>query len=273
MNIKRLFKVGVPVAGLALLREGFSHRLSMSYYRLQHPKVTESVRFVVLTDLHNHYFGEQQKDLLKRVEAEAPDYILLVGDIFDSRWSAQAAQTLILALVERYPVYYVTGNHEFEYPSIQRLKNWLTRHQVTVLAGDTVKIQHGTMDFTISGVDDPNRGRRRIFKQQLKRIDRQLPSDTYNILLSHQPQRIKEYTQYPLDLIVSGHAHGGQIRIPWANQGLYAPQQGFRPLYTQGLHQLPNHAYLIISRGLAYATTRIPRLFNRPEVVVIDLLK
>ena len=248
-----------------------STKLSKNFYRLTDQKITQDARFLLLTDLHSQEFAEDQQELIQEIETLKPDFVLLGGDIFDHRGNIQATITLLDYLGSNYRTYFVTGNHEFAFKSVDAIKKLVKNFNIKVLDGVQCQLTKGDMTFTLSGVDDASR--KRDFKRQLRRVGRSLNTKHYNILLTHQPQKIKEYSQYPFDLILAGHAHGGQIRIPWLNFALYAPQQGFNPTYTDGLHILPNQSILGISRGLAYATTRIPRVLNRPNIVVVDLAK
>ena len=141
---------------------------------------------------------------------------------------------------------------------------------ITVLEGDceTIEINGKTID--VCGVDDPTRLTNSQFKEQLNKAYAKTSEDHYKILLTHRPEQTDFYALYDYDLILSGHAHAGQIRIPFINIGLYAPNQGLFSKYVSGIYTLSNGSRLIVSRGLARESTPAPRFFNHPEIVVID---
>jgi predicted MPP superfamily phosphohydrolase len=138
------------------------------------------------------------------------------------------------------------------------------------LEGDRRVVEVRGQRINICGIDDPSIGRFN-FDRQLENAFDSVDSNLYTILLSHRPERFQQLSEYECDLILSGHAHGGQWRIPFILDGLIAPNQGIFPKYTSGTHTL-NDTKMIVSRGLARESTRIPRVFNPPELVVIDIV-
>ena len=230
-------------------------------------KVSKIVRFAVVTDLLSTWYGEAQSRLIDAITREAPDAVLLAGDIVDDERPRDAAKAFLQAVTQKYPTYYVLGNHEFRIPASEKVKDWARELGVTVLdgTGETVTLNDQTV--RICGVDDPACGTL-SWQSQFDTVCR-MAQDTYTILLSHRPERTNEYTNSPFDLVVSGHAHGGQVRIPLLLPGgLIAPGQGLFPAYTSGLHELEGTT-LLVSRGLC--RNGIPRVFNRPELVIIDV--
>ena len=232
-------------------------------------KVSKIVRFAVVTDLHSTWYGEAQSGLIDAITREDPDAVLLAGDIVDDERPRDAAKAFLQAVTQKYPTYYVLGNHEFRIPASEKVKDWARELGVTVLdgTGETVTLNDQTV--RICGVDDPACGTL-SWQSQFDTVCRMAQdTDTYTILLSHRPERTNEYTNSPFDLVVSGHAHGGQVRIPLLLPGgLIAPGQGLFPAYTSGLHELEGTT-LLVSRGLC--RNGIPRVFNRPELVIIDV--
>ena len=256
------------VAAAVLLVVACDSRLVLRTYTVETEKLSGPVRLVVLTDLHSCRYGEDQQDLLGLVAglSPQPDAVLLAGDIVDDELPEENAWTTIAGLAEAYPCFYVTGNHEWRGGEAERICVAMEDYGVTVLRGETVDLAAASQTIRICGIDDPDAGA----EEQLAQVGTRVEEETFSVLLAHRPERIEEYLRYPFDLIVSGHAHGGQWRIPGLLNGLFAPNQGLFPQYAGGQYSFEN-ATLIVSRGLARESTRIPRIFNRPEVVVVDL--
>lgn len=271
MKRSTISKLILPAIGLGLMHKAFSTKLQITRYTINGSKIKDNLRIVYISDLHNNLFGEGQKDLIEVIDSQRPDVVLLGGDIFDTRGSFRSSVDLLRWLGENYETYYVTGNHEYNLPSMKDIQELLMLLNIHYLAGDSVIFSHGKMDIHIHGVEDYRK--RRSYNRQLKQVGRRLDPRQYNILLSHRPERVEDYARYPFDLILTGHAHGGQIRLPGIVEGVYAPHQGFQPEYTFGEYELDNGATMIVSRGLGYQHYRAPRVFNQPEVVVIDLEK
>jgi len=231
---------------------------------------TESVRCVLITDLHSCYYGKNQKNLIKRIDREEPDIIFLSGDIFDDKIDDDNALILLEDISTKYPCFYVSGNHEYWSERCDEMKDKVRELGISVLEGDceTVTINGKTID--VCGVDDPTRLYEREFVKQLDDAYSKTSQDHYKILLSHRPERTDLYSKYGFDLILSGHAHAGQILIPFVKKGVYAPNQGLFAEYVSGRYILENNSTLIVSRGLARESTPAPRFFNHPEIVVID---
>ena len=244
-------------------------RLKIQTYALKSEKLAGHIRVVLLTDLHSCVYGEGQRELLDAVEAQHPDVVLLGGDIVDDELAPEPALTAVKALAAAYPVYYVTGNHECWSGAAEAIRAELASYGVTVLTGacDTVLFQGQPVN--LCGVDDPAVGEE-AWKVQLERCAHQADPAYFTLLLTHRPERVAAYRAYPFDLILAGHAHGGQWRAPGLLNGLLAPDQGLFPAYAGGEYAV-GEGTMIVSRGLARESTRVPRLFNPPELVVIDL--
>ena len=256
-------------AALVLGASAFWQGLQVTRDCVYSDKVSRIVRFAVVTDLHSTWYGEAQSGLIDAITREDPDAVLLAGDIVDDERPRDAAKAFLQAVTQKYPTYCVLGNHEFRIPAPEEVKDWARDLGVTVLdgTGETVTLNDETV--RICGVDDPACGTL-SWQSQFDTVCRMAQdTDTYTILLSHRPERTNEYTNSPFDLVVSGHAHGGQVRIPLLLPGgLIAPGQGLFPAYTSGLHELEGTT-LLVSRGLC--RNGIPRVFNRPELVIIDV--
>ena len=229
-----------------------------------------AVRCVLVTDLHSCYYGKNQKNLIERIDKENPDIIFLGGDIFDDQIDDDNAVIFLEEISKKYKCFYVSGNHEYWSERCDEMKDKVRSLGITVLEGDceTIEINGKTID--VCGVDDPTRLTNSQFKEQLNKAYAKTSEDHYKILLTHRPEQTDFYALYDYDLILSGHAHAGQIRIPFINIGLYAPNQGLFSKYVSGIYTLSNGSRLIVSRGLARESTPAPRFFNHPEIVVID---
>ena len=254
---------GLPAALLVLLLLlALDDRLTVRRYRIETEKVTEPIRVLVVSDLHSCAYGEDQRELLDAVAAEGPDLVLLPGDIVDDVLPEDNAWTV---LAESWPCCYVTGNHEWWSGEAERICREIEALGIHVLRGESVEITVKGQNLTVFGIDDPDSG-----EDQLSRFSETV-GEGYAILLAHRPERIETYRRYPFDLIVSGHAHGGQWRLPGLINGLYAPNQGLFPAYAGGRYDFGTQVFLV-SRGLARESTRIPRLFNPPELVAADIV-
>ena len=229
-----------------------------------------AVRCVLVTDLHSCYYGKNQKNLIERIDKENPDIIFLGGDIFDDKIDDDNAVIFLEEISKEYICFYVSGNHEYWSERCDEMKDKVRSLGITVLEGDceTIEINGKTID--VCGVDDPTRLTNSQFKEQLNKAYAKTSEDHYKILLTHRPEQTDFYALYDYDLILSGHAHAGQIRIPFINIGIYAPNQGLFSKYVSGIYTLENGSRLIVSRGLARESTPAPRFFNHPEIVVID---
>jgi len=263
---KRILLTAAGAAALVLAVCALDVRLAVRRYSLVSKKIVTPVRLAVLTDLHSCSYGEGQERLLSAVAAEEPDTVLLVGDIVDDKMDEKNAWITLEALADAYPCYYVTGNHEW-WTDAERICREITALGITVLRGDSAELTVGESSICLCGLDDPDAG---MWEEQWAGVEASIKDENFAVLLTHRPERIEEYEILGADLVVSGHAHGGQWRIPGALNGLLAPNQGLFPDYAGGMYALEG-SELIVSRGLARESTLVPRIFNRPEVVIVDI--
>ncbi|MCR4689930.1 MAG: metallophosphoesterase [Lachnospiraceae bacterium] len=231
----------------------------------------DNVRIALITDLHSCYYGKNQQWLINRVMKEQPDLVILSGDIYDNRLPDKNAQITIKRLAERFPTYYVTGNHEFWSGRAEQMKENAAELGAQVLAGDCTMLSVGSRKLDICGVDDPTDMASSEWQQQIRQAYEQTKEGHLRILVSHRPEKVFVYQQYDFDLVLAGHAHAGQFRIPFLNKGLFAPDQGFMAEYVNGVYPLQGESTMVVSRGLARETTPMPRFFNHPEVVILDI--
>lgn len=246
------------------------------------PSAFSGFRIVQLSDLHNKRFGKKQERLLKKVRELAPDCIVLTGDLADKRRTKDErylpAKELADGLVSIAPVYAVMGNHETERGRVESMTAMLTACGVTVLHNEHAVLTRGGNTLTLLGAADiaeswavfPESEEQGSALHQKELTALCKKAEGCSILLSHRPHLTEMYRTAGAPLVLSGHAHGGQVRLPVIG-GLYAPQQGLFPKYTAGVHDLGG-VQLVVSRGLG--NSRFPfRVFNRPEIVSVELKK
>ncbi|MGP4108544.1 metallophosphoesterase [Virgibacillus sp. L01] len=235
------------------------------------PESFDGYRIVHLSDLHSKSFGENQKRLVERVKNENPDLIVFTGDIVDQKdFNKKPGITLMENMTAIAPVYFVTGNHEWWSEEYSSLENDLETAGVNVLRNSSELIQVNGSSIAILGIDDPARAENSYSEKGIvsESINSLKMSAEFSILLSHRPEMFSVYQNHNIDLTFSGHAHGGQFRLPFIG-GVIAPDQGLFPNYTAGKY-VKNGSAMIVSRGLGNSI--IPqRIFNRPEIVSVTL--
>ena len=230
-----------------------------------------SVRAVVISDLHSCYYGKNQKTLLNMIDEEEPDIILMPGDIFDDKLKDDNTKTTLEYLVKKYPCYYVTGNHEYWSGRPDEMKAYLRGIGVHVLEGECESVEINGCTLDICGINDPDGMPMSKWREELDNAYNSSDASHPRILLSHRPELVSEYEKYDFDVILVGHAHSGQFRIPFINRGVFAPNQGFLAKYVNGEYKLNSGSIMIVSRGLGRESTPLPRFFNNPEILVLDL--
>lgn len=232
------------------------------------PEAFSGFKIAQISDLHNAEFGADNQKLIEILEREAPDAIVLTGDLVDGwRTNVDSAASFARRCAEFADCYFVTGNHEAKIgDDYAALETALSDAGVTVLRNASVRIRNGVESIRLIGVDDPSFGGEANLDATLEALS----SDDFTILLAHRPEKIDEYAKWGIDLVLSGHAHGGQIRIPGIG-GVYAPGQGFFPKYTSGEYAVGGTT-MIVSRGLGNSVLPL-RVNDRPEVVIVTLNK
>lgn len=244
-------------------------RLKTVTYRLQSDKVRTPVRLAVVADLHGCQYGRDMSTLIRAVRKAKPHAILLPGDFIDDRFPEKNSLLFAAAAVSTAPTFYVTGNHEIGSGFSNAMKASLRSLGITVLEGDAAVLTVGESTLWICGADDPWQ-EEELAASQRKAARNAVSADEFSVLLSHRPEMTEEYRALGFDLVVSGHAHGGQWRLPGLINGIYAPHQGLFPSHAGGRYDLGTTT-LIVSRGLARESTPVPRIFNRPELVLVDV--
>lgn len=249
----------------------FDTRIKVQTYSISSDKLSSDIRIVLITDLHSCEYGDGESELIEAIDSQKPDVIMLGGDICDDVVPDDNAEALLKGISNKYPCYYVTGNHEYWSDHIDKILNMFYTYGVEVLNGTSDTLLINGQFINICGITDPDAAYSELeTDDQLKSLKNIGNNGYYTILLAHRPELIDSYAEYNFDLILCGHAHGGQWRLPGIINGLYAPNQGIFPKYAGGLYNVES-SVMIVSRGLAKESTRIPRIFNRPELVVINL--
>jgi predicted MPP superfamily phosphohydrolase len=255
----------------------------------------DNLSFVVLADIHNKSFGKNYIKLIKRILEEKPDFVIIAGDMVTKRKPCYPGKAfnLIKEISEHYPVYYAYGNHEqyfedlayavdddaykkhialYEAWSIYKVR--LKRLGVFLLDNNSIILQYNNSKLIITGLSISNdfyaRGNKLKLEDEIQNKIGNSNNEGYQVLIAHNPIYFKEYIEWGADLIISGHMHGGIIRLPFVG-GIISPQVKLFPKYDSGQHTL-NDSHMVISRGLG-SHSFMPRIFNPPELVQIKLKK
>ena len=263
---------------LALLCAGFfrwsNHSLQVERFTFSSPRLPEGFdgcTVVVLADLHGAVFGADNQRLLETVSNQAPDVILLAGDLLDRFRETPHSYAVDLGrrLAAIAPTYFVTGNHEWALPDVPALKEALTEAGVTVLDNRFVTLERGGDQILLAGVDDPNGYADQKTPEELAEEVHAAWGDGFWLLLAHRNNLFApRYSRLGADLVISGHGHGGMIRLPFTD-GLISVERTLFPSYTAGFYEVEGND-LFVSRGLGNSGPSF-RLFNRPEVAVLTL--
>lgn len=249
----------------------------MEYKNDRIPGGFQEYRIVQVSDLHNKEFGQGNAHLLDKLRECQPDIIVVTGDLIDSRnTNITVAVRCTEQMSEIAPVYYVPGNHEYNSGQYAALKEELVAAGATVLDNSGLILEREGDQIALMGLadtaffeysNDYMAGSNDTFAREVADLATEYQG-MFTILLSHRPEKIKLYAHQNIDLVFSGHAHGGQFRLPLLG-GLVAPDQGLFPKYTSGLYELDGTG-MVVSRGLGNSIVPL-RIFNRPELVVVKL--
>ena len=236
------------------------------------PPGFDGCRIVVLSDLHSAQFGRDNETLLETVAEQSPEYIFVVGDLID-QYRPQPegyAASIAAGLSAIAPTYYVTGNHEWAIGDVPQLKERLRENGVTVLSNQFVPLERNGDVIILAGIDDPNGYADQETPEELAaELTAACGEDAFWILLAHRNDHFPgQYSLLGADLVLSGHGHGGMIRLP-GTDGLISTDRTLFPSYTAGLYY-ENGSTLFVTRGLGNSGPSF-RLFNRPEVAMVTL--
>ena len=252
----------------------FWHGLTVKRYEVETDRIEEGhfVRIVQISDLHSCKYGKNQKSLLTNVIQLMPDMIVMTGDNVDDIKKRENAYALLEGLKELgVPAYYVIGNHEYRIPDIDNVYKKLDDCNVRILDMRGEKVRVGGALVYIAGTPDPfvYKDDTEYAKEFVKAFKDISNIKQFRILLAHRPEKWKLYSDTGFDLAFSGHAHGGQVRIPKLLNGLYSPHQGLFPKRAGGIYA-DNGFVHIVSRGLSKFWD-MPRVFNPPELILCVL--
>jgi predicted MPP superfamily phosphohydrolase len=270
-NRKKYIKSAIVlliVIALLLFCNFQNKHLETTYYTYKAEQLgadLEGYRIVQISDLHNVKFGKNNQKLVDRIRECEPDMIVLTGDLVDSNHTnVDRAVQFVDEIVKICPVYYVTGNHEYwlDTSEYENLMDGLASAGVVILDDQVVEISRGDAKLRLVGLDDKSLADGTL--EALLSDEKEL-----TVVLAHEPQYFARYAGTGVDLVLSGHAHGGQFRLPFVG-GIVAPDQGFLPEYTAGEYYM-NGTEMIVSRGLGNSVIPV-RLFNYPEIVCVELV-
>lgn len=301
----RIFGLGlILLIGGGIINLGINNEVWVTRYAIESKKIgaeLDGYKILQMTDIHSIRSQKQREKIVEKVKKEKPNIILITGDLVDSDYYSEnngwyldgkidvvEEETLrfmgeLRALAE---VYYVYGNHEMvllDDPLNNRFKVTLEEMGVEVLNNRVVKIFKEDEIINLVGVQDPitlykdekyadiegnNRKRVQTILDDLMIYGKEVSADNFTILLSHRPEYFDLYLDYEIDLAMTGHTHGGVVRLPFVG-GLYAHPQGWFPKYSAGIYESGNFK-MILSRGIGYSKVPV-RIFNPPEIVVVTL--
>lgn len=266
-----LIILALIAAAAAFLIKDSREDLEISRYEVASQKLPESFdgfKIVQLSDLHGAEFGEDGMELVDKVGSLEPDMIALTGDFVTDEGDLAAVEKLAARLVKLCPVYFISGNHEFGSGLAVKVRNILERAGVKYLSNEYLTISRGEDGILLGGVEDPLAYADMLSPDELAQKMNDAAPDAFKILLGHRNYWMTEYPELPVDLIFCGHAHGGLIRIPGVG-GLIGTDRRLFPDFDAGEYNNGRYT-LIVSRGLGNSVP-IPRVFNRPEIVCVEL--
>lgn len=279
---KLVTAIAVLVCIVIICFFAFDTSLAVRHYTVTSDKLSAGVTLALVTDLHSCKYGDGCDELIAAIDAQSSDIVLLGGDIFDDAIPHDNAKAFVKVIAQKYRCYYVTGNHEYWGGEADAIVSFIEACGVTVLSGTYETVQINGQTLNVCGITDPevinytgastdpNEVVLDVYGQ-LEAVGNACKNGAFTLLLAHRPELCETYAQYGFDLALCGHTHGGLWRIPLILNGLFAGHQGFFPKYAGGEYSIEDMT-LIISRGLARETTRVPRIFNRPELVIVELL-
>ncbi len=262
--MKKSTKIAAACIGVIAGCIACGHILREVRYEVETEKLTAPVKIAFLSDVHNSFYGNGQSELVRKIDEFGADLVMLGGDLFDEHNGEENSWALIDALAAEYPCFYAIGNHELRTGKAEYYKEELARRGVTVLAGESRLITVNGQTLRVCGAEGRSDGTLEAAQKEL--------DGAYSVLLYHYPEDFPTTSKLGFDLILSGHAHGGQWRIPGLLNGLYSPGEGLFPKYAGGRYDFDGGS-MLVSRGLYrnLSCVFIPRIFNNPELLLITL--
>lgn len=258
-----------------------SNRFVVVHHTLADSRIRRPFKVVVLADLHNKQYGKENEMLLEAIEKQSPDAVLIAGDMLTAKRGRKmkVAIDLLQKLSEKYPVFYANGNHEYRlelYPDVygsmaQDYENALKEAGIDRLINQHVVLKQAGIAIYGLQIDREYYRRFQELKMSPDYLDKLLgkpDEQLFCILLAHNPDYFPQYAKWGADLVLSGHVHGGLVRIP-GGKGILSPKISFFPKYDGGMFEEGN-AVMLLSRGLGLHTLPV-RFFNPGELLVVDL--
>lgn len=268
--MKKLLKIIIVFCSIYLffiLNNEWLKITSYEYTSDRIPTSFDGYKIVQVSDLHDAELGKNHSNLIRKVASTEPNIIVVTGDIIDSRrYDLEKSLSAIKQLVEIAPVYYVLGNHEVATNAMNYIYEQLELLGVHTLKNEHEIIKLNGEEMALVGIEDPLMGM--PVNAMIQTATRGIDSSLFTILLSHRPEKFDSYVEQSLDLVFTGHAHGGQIRLPFIG-GLIAPSQGWFPEYTAGLFEA-GETTMVVNRGIGNSLFPL-RIFNRPEIIEMTL--
>lgn len=266
--------MGISLILFLWLLYGYSMNffLKTENYTINSPRIAKSFKAVLLADLHSASFGKKNEKLIRMIDKESPDLILMAGDmVVKNGKKLCVTKAFLKALSNKYPVYYSPGNHEIRMPDYEEYKNFLTDLGITYLENEQVYLPE--YDLTITGLDLPEYYYHKCWQKRTFTKDTMDQTAGFNtqkgcqLLLAHNPEYIPVYRQWGAEITCSGHLHGGIMILPFLG-GVLSPSLRLFPTYDQGVFR-EDGAVHIVSRGLGLHHLKF-RFFNTPELSVIN---
>ncbi len=274
--MKKVILILFCIIFILLLWYFFYHEntdLKVTKYYIKDKKINNKFVIAQISDFHNNKYKKLNNKLIDNLKLIKPDIIVITGDFIDSRHTdVNISIKFIKDIKELAPIYYVNGNHESRIEDYKLLKEKLIENDVIVLENDIKEIKYKDNIINIIGINDPrfvvdNKDKEKeAIREELNSIN--YDKYIYTILLTHRPEYIDEYSKENINLVLSGHAHGGQINIPLIGP-LYAPNQGFFPKYINNIYKI-NNTNMIVSCGIGNSLMPF-RINNKPELVIVQL--
>ncbi|MBQ4561723.1 MAG: metallophosphoesterase [Clostridia bacterium] len=275
--MKKFFMVLIIIAlilGIALaiyILTGLDNSLTLREYTFKTDKLSTPVKIAFVSDHHGSEFGEDNCELMEMINKAEPDVVLLGGDMFDKEEYIEIEKDFIGQLTKKYTVYGVLGNHAYKMDgySADDIRKIYAELGVELLTEDCAVLELNGEKINVCGMDvyPENEG----FDGRIDKALSEADKDAYTVMIYHRPDKWENFTNKGIDLMLSGHTHGGQWIVPGVFNGIIAPNQGFFPKYAGGLYEFEDGMSMIVSRGLALKNTIVPRVYNPPELVVITI--
>jgi len=271
---RRLILLVVGILLIIFLFTALDSRLTVRYYSVSSEKLSGNIRVVMISDLHSALFVKNQSELIQKVIELKPDAVLFVGDLCDDWSKRDRAEDLLRGITPLYPCYYVTGNHEYWTGKSDEILSLFSKYDLTVLNGKSDVLSVNGQEINICGITDSAApyysDMKQTTEQQLDDLADVCADGRFTLLMAHRPEFFETYLRYDFDLVLSAHAHGGQWRIPGLINGVYSPNQGWFPKYAGGRYE-ESDTVMIVGRGLGNNGGIVPRIYNPPEIVVVDI--